>query len=80
MSALAVLLAVDDIINIFIVTRSSPHEGMGSMGSGHDSVNHQMSWEIVSPHVISICTAMILHYTTAIAWLVSCSDQQWSST
>ena len=43
MSALAVLLAVDDIINIFIVTRSSPREGMGPMGSGHDSINHQMS-------------------------------------
>ena len=43
MSVLAVLLAVADIINIFIVTRFSPREGMGSMGSGHDNVNHQMS-------------------------------------
>ena len=33
-------------------------------------VIYQISWEIVSPHVVSICTAMALYYTTAAPWLV----------
>ena len=33
-------------------------------------VIYQISWEIVSPHVVSICTAMALYYTTATPLLV----------
>ena len=80
---------VDDIINNFIVIRSSPYE---RMGSGHESMREGRKKNLVhacnSPDIlrncesscynILVCTGMtlLLYYCNSMVGTVGCSDQQ----